>query len=133
MKKNHPTVLPVKQYISAKDFVGATKHLAGVPQGSILGPVIFLIYITDLPENTKLFANDTSLFSIVHNNNTSAEVLDRDLQKISESAQKQKMSFNPDVSKEAQEVIFSRNKLNQCTQILSLIICQFTRLITRNA
>ena len=125
-------MLPVKQYISAKDFVGATKHLAGVPQGSILGPVIFLIYITDLPENTKLFANDTSLFSIVHNNNTSAEVLDRDLQKISESAQKQKMSFNPDVSKEAQEVIFSRNKLNQCTQILSLIIYQFTRHIARN-
>ena len=83
-------MLPVKQFISAKDFIGATKHLVGVPQGSILGPVIFLIYITDLPENTestvKLFANDTSLFSIVHNNNTSAEVLDRDLQKISESA-----------------------------------------------
>ena len=98
-------MLPVKQSISAKDFVGATKHLAGVSQRSILGPLIFLIYITDLPENiespVKHFADDTSLFSIVHDNNTSAEVLDRDLQKISESAQKQKMSFNPDVSKQA--------------------------------
>ena len=48
---------------------------------------------------------------MVHNNNTSAEVLNRDLQKISEWAHKWKMSFNPDVSKQAQEVIFSRKQV----------------------
>ena len=85
---------------------------AGVLQGSILGPLIFLIYINDLPNglnsNVKLFADDTSLFSVVHNINDSANLLNSDLSKINEWALQWKMSFNPDPIKQAQEIIFSR-------------------------
>ena len=88
------------------------KIKAGVPQGSILGPLLFLIYINDisnnLESNVKLFADDTSLFSIVFDKNLSSQTLNNDLIKIQQWAYQWKMNFNPDASKQAQEVIFSR-------------------------
>ena len=85
---------------------------ARVPQGSIFGPLLFLIYINDLHENLvsnpKLFADDTSLFSAIRNKHLSAQNLNEDLNKINHWAFQWKMSFNPDPSKQAQEVIFSR-------------------------
>ena len=84
---------------------------AGVPKGSILGPLLFLIYNNDLSDNlapnTKLFADDTSLFSVVKNVNASNIDLNNDLKKIGEWAFQWKMSFNPDPNKQAQELIFS--------------------------
>ena len=85
---------------------------AGVPQGSILGPLLFLIYFNNLSNNlssnSKLFADDTSLFSVVHDINQSGINLNDDLEKISNWAFQWKMSFNPDINKQVQEVIFSR-------------------------
>ena len=84
---------------------------AGVPQGYILGPLLFLIYVNDLSHNlsstVKLFADDTSVFSIVHDIDSSTKQLNDDLKKISEWAYQWKMSFDPDLSRQAQEVIFS--------------------------
>ena len=103
-----------------------TNVLADVPQGSILGPLLFLIYINDLSDdlssNPKLFADDTSLFSVVHDKNTSAKELNNDLRKISNWAYQWKMSFNPDPLKQAQVVIFSRKmtKTNQPTLIFNV-------------
>ena len=89
---------------------------AGVPQGSIMGPLLFLIYINDLPEglitNAKLFADDTSLFSVVRDIAASTEELNNDLRNISKWAYQWKMIFKPDLTKQAQEVIISR-KLNK--------------------
>ena len=76
---------------------------AGVPQGSSLGPLFFLIYINDftdgIPSIGKLFADDTSFFSIVQNKNNSASQRNNDLDKVSDWAYTWKMSFNLDPSK----------------------------------
>ena len=70
-----------------------------------------MIYINDLSDdfttNVKLFADDTSLFSIVCNMNTSTTNLNNDLSKTNNCAIQLKMNFNTDPNKQAQ-VIFSR-------------------------
>ena len=82
---------------------------AGVPQDSILGSLLFLLYITDLStglsSNPRLFAVDTPLFSVLHDRTTSANELNNGLLKIRSWTYQWKMSFNPDPSKQAQEII----------------------------
>ena len=90
---------------------------AGVSQGSISEPLLFLIYINDLsnnlPSNVKLLADNTSLFSVTHDVNLPAKKLNDDLRQISNLAFQWKMSFNPDLNKQTQEVTFIRKiKIN---------------------
>ena len=72
---------------------------AGVPQGSILGPLLFLIYINDIVEdihsNIRLFADDTSLYLIVNEPYVAAMQLNSDLTKIHLWAERWLVKFNP--------------------------------------
>ena len=64
-----------------------TNILARVPQGSVLGSLLFLIYINDLPDSLKsickIFADDTSLHSKINDIDTSNIEIKNDLVKIS--------------------------------------------------
>ena len=95
---------------------------AGVPQSSILGLLLFLIYIDDLTDNlstnAKLFADDTSLFFVVHDIATSSCDSNYDLKRVREWAFQWKMSFNPEPSKQAEEVTFTRKLRKNITPII---------------
>ena len=64
-----------------------------MPQGSVLGPLFFLVYVNDLVENissdAKLFGDDTSLFTV--DEGTAADQLNRDLKVICDWAYQWKM------------------------------------------
>ena len=60
----------------------------------------------NLTSNAKLFADDTSLFSVVDDANTSAKELNNHLKNVNDWAYQWKISFNPDPRKQSQEVIF---------------------------
>ena len=76
----------------------------GVPQGSILGPLLFLLYINDIVLSSKLFkftlfADDTTLFYSLKNAKDAAEIINTELAKISEWLAANKLSLNVDKSK----------------------------------
>ena len=102
-----------------------------VPQGSILGPLLFLIYINHLPNelksNAKIFADDTSLLTIVKDKNKSGNMLNNDLSQISKCAYNWKILFNLAPSKPAQKVIFSKKKKLQSHPTISLNNIQVER------
>ena len=87
-----------------------------------------MIYLpNELKSNVKLFADDTSPFTVAKDKNESANILNNDLQSISTWAYNWKMLFNPDSSKPAQEMLFSRKKKIQVYRTISLNNVQVER------
>ena len=90
-----------------------SKIFAGVPQGSILGPLLFLVFINDIVNEIgsciRLFADDTSLFIIVDDPVVSAERLNADLVKILQWAETWLVTFNPN---KTESLVISR-KINK--------------------
>ena len=80
--------------------------------------MLFLIFINDLVDglssNTKRFADDTSLFSVIHDSVIMTSELNSDLARVKQWACQWKMSFNLDLNKQAQEVIFFRKLKKVC-------------------
>ena len=87
---------------------------AGVPQGSRLGPLLWILYVNDIIDNLEtevlLFADDTCLFASARDPAQTAEILNRDLTKITEWATTWKVSFNP---KQSKDLSFSSKKVLQ--------------------
>ena len=88
-----------------------TKITAGVPQGSRLGPILFILYINDLVQGLNcmphIFADDTTLLAVGKTTHETVLCLNQDLQRISRWAKLWKVRFNGDKSK---DLIFTPKK-----------------------
>ncbi|KAK3106293.1 hypothetical protein FSP39_017122 [Pinctada imbricata] len=102
------------QQVKFQESASSTGHLrAGVPQGSVLGPLFFLIYINDLPDGllglTRLFADDTSNSHTSSNLQKIKDDNDHDLLKIKKWATDWLVDFNP---KKTEIMIFGNSSID---------------------
>ena len=72
--------------------------LSGIPQGSVLGPVLFIIFINDMPTETlcpiKLFADDAKLYHKI-NSEEDCQKIQEDLNRLQSWAKKWQLRFHP--------------------------------------
>ena len=76
---------------------------AGVPQGSVLGSLLFLVFINDITDNLKshikLFADETMIYTVVEDPQRAAQMLNHDLNTIYEWSQTWLVNFNANKTK----------------------------------
>ena len=87
-----------KQRVVVKDATSEWIEVSsGVPQGSVLGPILFLLYVNELPEivtsGIKMFADDTKMFQVIRSQDD-ADVLQNNLDSLSEWSDKWLLRFN---------------------------------------
>ena len=92
---------------------------AGVPQGSVLGPLLFLVYVNDIAESllslTRLFADDSSLFYSTSSILDLQGIINHDLQILSAWAKQWLVNFNP---LKTEGILFTLKQIFNLPQIL---------------
>ena len=112
---------------------GWLEILAGVHQGSILGPLLFIMFINDIVKeihsNIRLFADDTSLYIIVDFPDSAAQILNLDLERLYNWAVQWLVKFNPI---KTESLLFSRRVNLEIIQLSFLMMFQYKKLYLIN-
>lgn len=91
----------------------------GVPQGSILGPILFLLYINDLPSSSKLlpiiFADDTNVFYSSKSLNDCVQFINSEMKGLAQWIRANRLSLNLD---KTQSITFSRSRQRTATPVV---------------
>ena len=92
---------------------------AGVPQGYVLGPLLFLVYVNDITEQllclTRLFADDSSLFISTSNILDIEGIVKHDLLIISQWAKQWLVKFNPN---KTEAILFALRYLDNLPNLI---------------
>ena len=109
-----------KQKVGLKSrFSGLKSIFAGVSQGSVLGALLFLVYINEIAEHllslTRLFADDSSLFYSAAHIDDKAGIINHDMQLLSNCARQWLVTFNP---LKTEAVLFTLKKINILPQLI---------------
>ena len=79
------------------NWIGSAIVVSGIPQGSLLSPILFVIYINDLPDNLRghveMFADDTKVYAHIKDPQYGV-ILQYDLNSLSDWAEKWQLKFN---------------------------------------
>ena len=122
-----------KQKVGLKScFSGLKSIFAGVPQGSSLGPLLFLVFINDIAEHllslTRLFADDCSIFYSAAHIDDIAGIINHDIQLLSNWARQWLVTFNP---LKTEAVLFTFKRLISYHNLFLIIFQLISNLIQK--